>query len=138
MRLRFHSPGFSLLELLVVIAIIAVLTAYVAPRFIGSVGKSEVQAARIQLDALEKALEAFRLDVGRYPTEAEGLEVLVERPAGLARWHGPYLKKSPPLDPWGNAYQYRMPGNGGADFDLSSFGPDGRPGGPGGTGDVRL
>lgn len=130
------SAGFSLLELLVVIAIIAVLTSYVAPRFLGSVNKSEVQTARMQIDALAKALESFRLDVGRYPTESEGLPALIAKPSGVDRWRGPYLKKEAPADPWGTPYQYRMPGPNGLEFSIVSLGADRRPGGTGDAADI--
>jgi general secretion pathway protein G len=118
--------GFTLLELLVVIVIIGLLAGYVAPRYFSQVGKSEVQAARAQIDALEKALDQYRLDARRYPSTEQGLQALVERPAGEARWNGPYLRKAVPDDPWGNPYVYR---NAGDSVELLSYGRDGRPGG---------
>jgi general secretion pathway protein G len=118
--------GFTLLELLVVIVIIGLLAGYVAPRYFAQVGKSEVQAARAQIDALEKALDQYRLDARRYPSTEQGLQALVERPAGEARWNGPYLRKAVPHDPWGNPYVYRNAGDG---VELLSYGRDGRPGG---------
>lgn len=118
--------GFTLLELLVVIVIIGLLAGYVAPRYFAQVGKSEVQAARAQIDALEKALDQYRLDARRYPSTEQGLQALVERPAGEARWSGPYLKKAVPNDPWGNPYVYRNAGDG---IEILSYGRDGRPGG---------
>jgi general secretion pathway protein G len=118
--------GFTLLELLVVIVIIGLLAGYVAPRYFAQVGKSEVQATRAQIDALEKALDQYRLDTRRYPSTEQGLQALVERPAGEAQWNGPYLRKAVPSDPWGNPYVYRSAGDG---IDILSYGRDGRPGG---------
>src|SRR5215813_7394525 len=118
--------GFTLLELLVVIVIIGLLAGYVAPRYFSQVGKSEIQVARAQIDSLEKALDAYRLDMRRYPSTEEGLAALVTRPATAPTWSGPYLKKGVPADPWGNAYVYRAPGQKG-EFELFSYGRDGRP-----------
>ena len=128
-RPRYGIEGFTLLELLVVMVIIGLLASYVAPRYFDQVGKSEVKATRAQLDAFEKALGAFRLDVGRYPTTEEGLRALVERPSGQSKWSGPYLSKNVPTDPWGRSYIFRSPGNAGHDFELMSLGKDGQPGG---------
>jgi general secretion pathway protein G len=138
MNINFRPPrasGFTLLELLVVMVIIGLLAGFVAPRFFAQIGKSETKAARAQLDALEKALDQYRLDVGRYPSTEQGLAVLVERPAGLVRWSGPYLKKTVPLDPWGHPYVYKSPGDHG-EFDLLSYGKDGQPGGTGEAEDI--
>ena len=127
--------GFTLLELLVVMVIIGLLAGYVGPRFFSQIGKSEVKAARAQLDALEKALDHYRLDTGRYPTTEQGLAALNERPANEAKWGGPYLKKAVPNDPWGKPYQYKAPGEHG-EYDLLSFGKDGQPGGTGENEDI--
>jgi general secretion pathway protein G len=127
--------GFTLLELLVVVVIIGLLTGFVAPRFFGQVGKSEVNVAKAQIDALEKALDQYRLDVGRFPTNELGLKALVDRPTTEPKWNGPYLKKAVPLDPWGKEYAYKLPGTKG-DFDLVSLGRDGRPGGSGEDADI--
>lgn len=129
------ARGFTLLELLVVVVIIGLLASFVAPRYFSQVGKSEVQVARAQLDALEKALDQYRLDMRRYPSTEQGLGALLEKPPADARWNGPYLKKTLPLDPWGRAYVYRAPGAKG-DFDLVSYGRDGRPGGQGEDADL--
>eukprot|EP01041_Mallomonas_annulata_P035996 gene35996-59025_t len=102
-----RARGFTLLELLVVIVIIGLLAGYVGPKFFGQIGKSEVKAARAQIDALQKALDQYRLDVGRYPGTEQGLAVLVSKPADEAKWAGPYLAKALPKDPWGHDYQYR-------------------------------
>ncbi len=127
--------GFTLLELLVVMVIIGMLAGFVAPRFFAQIGKSETKVARAQLDALEKALDQYRLDVGRYPGTEQGLAALVERPSGLTRWSGPYLKKAVPPDPWGRPYLYKSPGDHG-EFDLLSYGKDGQPGGTGEAEDI--
>ena len=131
-----HSPrGFTLLELLVVMVIIGLLAAYVGPKYFSQVGKSEVKTARAQLVGFEKALEQYRIDVGSYPATEQGLSALNTKPANLPKWDGPYLGKSVPLDPWGRAYVYKAPGEHG-DFDLSSLGRDGRPGGDGLDADI--
>ncbi len=128
--------GFTLLELLVVMVIIGLLAGFVAPRYFAQVGKSQVKVARAQIDALDKALDQFRLDVGRYPTTEEGLQVLVTPPSGEPNWAGPYLKKGVPADPWGRPYAYQQPGTHGVDFELTSYGKDGRPGGTGEDADL--
>jgi len=128
--------GFTLLELLVVMVIIGLLAGFVAPRYFAQVGKSRVKAAHAQIDALDKALEQFRLDVGRLPTSEEGLPALNAPPSGVTNWEGPYLKKAVPLDPWGHAYVYAQPGTHQNDFDLMSYGRDGQPGGTGEDADI--
>lgn len=133
-----RAAGFTLLELLVVILIIGLLTGIVAPRFMNQIARSETTAARAQLDAFDKALQAFRIDMGRYPTEAEGLQALTQPPAGDGRWRGPYLKDRVPLDPWGMPYLYRPGAAGGRDFELGSLGRDKAPGGSGDDADISL
>ena len=128
---RTHQPkaaGFTLLELLVVMVIIGLLAGYVGPKYFAQVGKSQIKAARAQIDALEKSLDQYRLDTGHYPVAEQGLAALITRPANEPKWDGPYLAKRVPVDPWGNAYVYRVPGEHG-DFDLMSLGKDGQPGG---------
>jgi general secretion pathway protein G len=119
--------GFTLLELLVVIVIIGLLAGYVAPRYFSQVGKSEIQVARAQIESIEKALDHYRLDKRRYPTNEEGLAAI-----------GPYLKKALPNDPWGRPYGYRVPGEKGGEFEVFSFGRDGKAGGTGDDADIGL
>ena len=133
---RARAAGFTLLELLVVMVIIGLLAGYVAPRYFGQIGKSEVKVARAQIDALEKAIDQYRLDTGRFPTQEAGLAALVVKPDNEPKWAGPYLRRDVPLDPWGRAYIYRVPGQKG-DYDLLSYGKDGRQGGTGEAEDIQ-
>lgn len=135
-RVRRPVAGFTLLELLVVVLIIGLLAGFVAPRYFGQVGKSEINVAKAQIDALEKALDQYRLDTGHYPSSELGLMALVQRPQNEPKWGGPYLRKDVPLDPWGRPYVYKMPGEKGGDFDLVSYGKDGQPGGTGENADI--
>lgn len=112
---RYLSPryrqqaGFTLLELLVVLMIIALLAGFVAPRLFAQAEGAKEKTALSQMKTLSEALGQYRLDVGQYPSEAQGLKALTERPSGIQNWHGPYLSKALPLDPWGNAYQWQNP-----------------------------
>jgi general secretion pathway protein G len=135
--LHRKEQGFTLLELLVVIVIIGLLAGYVAPRYFSQVGRSEIQVARAQIESIEKALDQYRLDMRRYPSAEEGLQALVAKPENAPSWSGPYLKKAVPLDPWGHPYAYRTPGQKG-EFDLFSFGRDGKPGGSGDDADIGV
>ena len=128
-RYSKRSAGFTLLELLVVIVIIGMLAGYVGPKYFAQLGKSEIGVAKAQLNAFDKALDQYRLDVGHYPSSVQGLQALSSRVDNETKWAGPYLKKEVPLDPWGHPYQYRFPGSNGKDFDLFSFGKDGVAGG---------
>jgi general secretion pathway protein G len=130
-----NARGFTLLELLVVIVIIGLLAAYVGPKYFAQLGKSEITVTKAQIEAFEKALDTYRLDVGRYPSSEEGLAALVTKPASAAKWNGPYLKKEAPLDPWGHVYLYKSPGTKG-DYDIQSYGKDGQPGGTGEDADI--
>jgi general secretion pathway protein G len=131
--LQRRRAGFTLIEILVVIAVIAVLAALVAPNVFRHVGTAKDAAARTQIEMLGAALDAYRLDNGRYPTTAQGLESLWQEPTLEPRptnWRGPYLRKAVPADPWGNAYVYLSPGEvNERGYDLVSYGADGVPGG---------
>lgn len=129
------SAGFTLIELLVVVVIIGLLAGLVAPRYFGQLGKSNVSVARAQIENFGKALDQYRIDVGSYPNTNQGLQALVVKPDGADKWQGPYLSKSVPADPWGRAYLYKSPGDHG-DYDLSSLGADGQPGGSGENVDI--
>jgi general secretion pathway protein G len=129
------ARGFTLLELLVVMVIIGLLSAYVGPKVFNQIGKSETRIAKAQVEALLKALDQYRIDVGRYPATDQGLAALLVRPGDEARWAGPYLSKAIPKDPWGRDYQFRSPGEHG-DCDVFSFGRDGRLGGEGEDADI--
>ena len=131
---RLHR-GFTLLELLVVMVIIGLLAGYVGPKYFAQIGKSEIKSTRAQIDALEKALDQYRLDTGRYPSTEQGLSALMAQPSGEIKWQGPYLKKAVPQDPWGKPYQYKFPGEH-SEFDLFSFGKDGQPGGTAENADI--
>jgi general secretion pathway protein G len=126
---RRQQAGFTLIEIMVVMVIIGLLMALVGPNLIGRSEKAKVQAAQMQIERLGTVLDTFRLDVGRYPTTQEGLQVLVQRPMGVDRWDGPYLNKGVPKDPWDRPYLYRSPGEAGRPYDLYSLGADGAPGG---------
>lgn len=133
--LNSRVKGFTLLELLVVMVIIGLLAAYVGPRYFSQIGKSEIKVVRAQMVAFEQALDQYRLDTGHYPTTAQGLSVLESKPENVKKWDGPYLKKKLPPDPWGNAYIYRFPGEH-SDYDILSYGNDGKSGGDGEAVDI--
>ena len=135
--LHRKERGFTLLELLVVIVIIGLLAGYVAPRYFSQVGRSEIQVAKAQIESIEKALDQYRLDMRRYPSAEEGLQALVNKPESAPAWSGPYLKKAVPNDPWGRPYVYRTPGQK-SEFELFSYGRDGKPGGTGDDADIGV
>ncbi|MBW7941079.1 MAG: type II secretion system major pseudopilin GspG [Candidatus Kuenenia stuttgartiensis] len=131
-----RNGGFTLLELLIVMIIIGLLAALIGPKMIGRVGESRQTVAKQQIEGFSTALEMFKLDTTRYPTQEEGLEALVAAPHEVENWKGPYLKKKfIPKDPWGNDYVYVYPGENG-DYDIISYGADGAEGGDGENADV--
>lgn len=135
-RRRRRSRGYTLIELLVVIAILAAIGLIAVPAYMNHLENSRVRTAGIQIDRLGAILDTFLLDVGRYPTQEEGLESLVSAPPGVGRWAGPYLKKKESLnDPWGAAFIYRSPGQHGK-YDLYSLGADSAEGGEGADKDI--
>lgn len=132
--------GFTLIEILVVIAVISLLAALVAPNVMQHVGTAKDAAARSQMEMLGAALDAYRLDNGRYPTTAQGLGALWAEPSVNPRpsnWRGPYVRKAVPMDPWDNPYVYVAPGEGNpSGYDLMTYGADGVEGGEGEDADV--
>ncbi len=131
------SRGFTLVELLVVLAILGLLAGLVGPQVMKFLGSSKTKTAALQIEDLGATLDLYRLEVGRYPSSAEGLEALVADLGNAPNWNGPYLKKSQvPKDPWGNEYQYRSPGQHGA-YDIWSLGADGQEGGEGENSDIK-
>jgi len=135
--LQKRSAGFTLLEIMVVVIIIGVLAATIIPQFMGTTHDAKVSAAKSDVAQLESAMERFNLHMDRYPTMDEGLKVLVESPTGEdKKWRGPYIKLLRP-DPWGNPYQYRVPGmHHTTSFDVWSRGADGQDGGEGPNADI--
>jgi general secretion pathway protein G len=124
---RRRDEGFTLIELLVVLVILSLISGIAAPRVLDYLGDAKARASELQINALVGALDLFYLDMGRYPSEQEGLQALIE-PRGIARWSGPYLQQQAlPLDPWGRAYAYHVPSDG--RFAIVSFGADGVEGG---------
>ena len=134
-RTKKAQAGITLIELLVVMVIIALFATIVGTRVGRNVDKAKQVAAKSQISQFESSLDQFKLDVGRYPTNDEGLQALRTKPSEAANWDGPYLQKDVPMDPWGRAYVYRFPGMH-ADFDLLSLGADGQEGGDGNNADI--
>ena len=132
-----NQRGFTLLELLVVLGILAMLAGLVGPQVMKHLGTSKLKAAKIQIEELASALDMYKLDEGRYPTQQQGLQALVEKPAESSHWNGPYLRKNKiPQDPWLHEYHYVFPGQHGK-FDIISYGADDREGGEGEDVDVN-
>jgi len=129
-----RARGFTLIELLVVLAILTLLAGLVGPRVLSQLGGAKSKTAGVQIADLEKSLELYKLDVGRFPTTEEGLNALVTKPGSANGWNGPYLKGGVPNDPWGKAYKYTL--NGG-NVELLSYGADGAAGGDGENADIQ-
>lgn len=135
-RAMRRNKGFTLIELLVVLAILTLLASLVGPRVLGQLGGAKSKTAALQISDLEKSLELYKLDVGRFPSTKEGLDALVNKPASVNGWNGPYVKGGVPNDPWGKPYVYNSPtANGG--IDIISLGSDGVAGGEGENADIR-
>jgi general secretion pathway protein G len=130
MKNNRRPRGFTLIELLVVLTILALLAALVVPRVFRNLDKAKINTTKAQISALESALGAYRVDVGAFPTTDQGLQALRIRPSGTENWDGPYLPKEVPLDAWGHPYVYRCPSEHG-DYEIISYGADGREGGEG-------
>ena len=133
--------GFTLIEMLVVLVIIGLLAGLVGPKLFTKVDSSKIQTTQTQVKMFKGALETLRLDIGRFPTQEEGLAILAEAPKDeklKAKWKGPYLDEAVPQDPWGNPYQYSTPGANGQPFALYSFGADGKKGGEGNDADIGM
>jgi general secretion pathway protein G len=125
------QAGFTLIELLVVLVILGLLAAFAAPQVLNYLGRAKTDAARAQVQNIAGILDLYRLEVGSYPSQQDGLEALLEEPSDAARWNGPYVKRRDALiDPWGQLYVYRFPGDHGA-YDLYSLGADRGEGGEG-------
>lgn len=133
---RQRESGFTLLELLVVLTILGLLAVIATPRVLQYLSGAKSKTAAIEVEQLGSALDLYRLDMGRYPTEQEGIEALVKRPSDAEHWNGPYVKKKEMLiDPWGEPFHYRIPGQHGS-YDLYSLGADKQEGGDGENKDI--
>jgi general secretion pathway protein G len=131
-----RQRGFTLVEILVVITIIGLIMSLVGPRVLNYLSESKVKAARIQIQSFSSALDLLYLDTGRYPSTAEGLNVLVKPAGGMTSWNGPYLKGGViPNDPWGKPYIYRAPAER-SPYEIVSYGSDGQEGGTGTAADI--
>ncbi len=138
-RLQRPNKGFSLIELMIVLVILGLIAGIVGPQAMKYLGKGKTQSAKVQIENISAALDMYRLEVGSYPTTAEGLKALVAAPSGARGWNGPYLKKGDvPKDPWNNEYQYKRPGSNNHPYDLFSMGANGTVGGEGEDADITL
>lgn len=136
-RATAASAGFTLLEVLVVLVILGLLAAVVAgPQIFKYLGSAKSEAAKVQVQQITQALDLYRLEVGRYPSQQEGLNALIEQPGGASAWNGPYLKKKEAIvDPWGRPFLYKIPGDHG-DYDVFTLGSDNNQGGNGEDKDI--
>lgn len=130
------SRGFTLTELLVVLVILGLLAALVGPNLYNRIKPAKQSVAAAQIEHFATALDSFFVDMNRFPSSAEGLAALQQKPRNSKHWQGPYLKKTLPLDPWDNSYYYRMPGKHGS-YDIISYGADGKLGGEGENSDIK-
>jgi general secretion pathway protein G len=131
------KQGFTLLELLVVLGIIAMLAGIVGPQVMKHMGAAKIKAAKVQIEDISTALDMYKLDIGSYPSNQQGLSALIEKPADSKQWNGPYLRKEKvPVDPWQQEYHYQQPGQHGK-FDLYSYGADEKQGGEGDDQDIN-
>ncbi|MDR0587577.1 MAG: type II secretion system major pseudopilin GspG [Burkholderiales bacterium] len=134
---KIKQSGMTLIEILIVLVLIAVVMGIVAANFGERGEQAKVKAAQIDIQNIVNTLDLFKLEVGRYPTQSEGLQALISAPSGLSRWNGPYWKQNKlPVDPWGNDYRYVQPGKNGMPYEIISLGADGVEGGEGVNKDI--
>ena len=133
-----NKSGFTLLEILVVMVMIGLLASLVAPKLFNKLGKAKIKTARAQISLIETAVDAFRLDVGRYPSDEEGLTILWSDPGNVKMWDGLYLPKPVKADPWGTSYVYNSPGTNGRAYEIMSLGADGEEGGTDDNSDISI
>ena len=138
-RVTHLSRGFSLIELMIVLVILGLIAGIVGPQAMKYLGKGKTQSSKVQIENISAALDMYRLEVGSYPTTADGLKALVAQPSSARGWNGPYLKKGDvPKDGWNNDYQYKRKSTNGQPYELMSFGADGAAGGEGEDADISL
>jgi len=136
-RIAARKRAFTLVELMVVVLIIAILAAMIVPKLVSRTSDAKISKAQADIRTLSSQIDAFRIDVGRYPTTEEGLQVLRIPPADAVNWKGPYVNKDIPMDPWNNPYEYEYPGAYGENsFIIRSYGSDAAPGGEGEAADI--
>jgi general secretion pathway protein G len=133
---RPAENGITLIEMLVVVTIIALFAAVVGPKLLKHADTARMTAARVQINNLQTALGAYKLDTGTFPATEIGLPALMNRPQNVNGWNGPYLQAEVPADPWGHPYVYKFPGEHGDEPDLVCYGADGQPGGEGLNADI--
>ncbi|MGB5600460.1 MAG: type II secretion system major pseudopilin GspG [Thiothrix litoralis] len=137
--LSTQQRGFILIEMMIVLVILGLIAGIVGPQAMKYLGKGKTQSSKVQIENISAALDMYRLEVGSYPTSADGLKALVTAPSSARGWNGPYLKKGEvPKDAWNNEYQYKRPGSNSQPYDLLSFGADGAAGGEGDDADISL